>query len=75
MTRRDRSIGPWYFSESDVIHMLNFNMNLQWNESLSMGVFAQNLLNDRGYIDPFSIQNDAVRSRPRTVGIDFGVKF
>jgi iron complex outermembrane receptor protein len=66
---------PWFFSESDVIHMLNFNSRLQWNDNLSLGVFAQNLLNNRGLIDPFAIESTATRSRPRTLGVQFSVKF
>lgn len=74
-TYRNRSIGPWYLSESNVIRMLNFNTGIQWNENLSLGVFAQNLLNDRGYTSPIVIETDAARARPRTYGVDFGVKF
>jgi len=70
-----RSIGPWYYSKSDVIDMLNFNMNLRWSDSLSLGVFAQNLLNDRGFNTPQSVDDLATRSRPRTFGIGFNVAF
>ena len=42
-------MGPWLFSESDVINMLNFNSGLQWNEQLSLGLFVQNIINDRGF--------------------------
>ena len=66
---------PWYFSESDVINMLNLNMNLQWNDRLSLQLFAQNLLNDRGFVDAFSIEESAARSRPRTYGVGFSVSF
>jgi len=72
---RNRAIGPWFYGESDLIHMLNFNTSLQWNEQLSMGVFAQNLTNDRKLTDPTNIQGTATRPRPRTVGIQFSVKF
>ena len=74
-TFRNRSIGPWYYSESDIINMLNLNSELRMNGNLSLGLFAQNLLNDRGYTDPFSIERGAARSRPRTLGIRFGVTF
>jgi outer membrane receptor protein involved in Fe transport len=73
-TYRNRSSGPWVFYESDVINMLNFNLSLQWNDTLSLGLFAQNLLNDRGYID-VSSSDGSSRTRPRTVGIEFGVAF
>jgi outer membrane receptor protein involved in Fe transport len=55
--------------------MLNFNASLDWSEHFSLGVFAQNLLNDRGYLDPLSIEETAARARPRTYGIQFGATF
>jgi outer membrane receptor protein involved in Fe transport len=42
-----RNVGPWYGSSSDVINMLNFHASLNWSENLRLGIFAQNLLNDR----------------------------
>ena len=80
-TYRNLSLGPWYYGESDVLHMLNFNAKIQCNDNLSLGVFAQNLLNDRGLIQPYSTASTVTesdveaRSRPLTVGVDFGVKF
>lgn len=71
----NRSVGPWYFVESDVIHMLNAHAGLQWSDSLTLGVFAQNLLNDRHYTDSLSLDEAAARSRPRTYGIEFAVSF
>jgi iron complex outermembrane recepter protein len=70
-----RDAGYWYHSESNVIHLLNVNAGIQWNDNLSMGVFAQNLINDRGYTEPDIIEEAANRARPRTVGFNFGVKF
>jgi iron complex outermembrane receptor protein len=72
---RDRGTGPWYFDQSDIINMLNFNASLDWNESLRLGVFTQNLLNDRGFTSPINIEKSSERARPRTFGIQFGVKF
>jgi iron complex outermembrane recepter protein len=74
-TYRDRNIGPWFYSQSDTIHMLSFDASLKMNSNLSLGVFAQNLTNDRGYADPLSIQAMAARPRPRTYGVNFGVNF
>ena len=74
-TFRNRSLGYWYFSESDIAHMLNFNTSLYWNDNLRLGVFAQNLLNNRGYVSPDVIEADASRVRPRTIGVEFSVKF
>ncbi len=74
-TYRNRSTGPWFYSESDVINMLNFNLGLQWNKGLSVGLFGQNLLNDRGYLSAGSNAGLASRARPRTYGVEFGVKF
>jgi outer membrane receptor protein involved in Fe transport len=74
-TSRNRSVGPWYYGESDIIHLLNLNTSLMLNNNLRLGVFAQNLLNDQGFANPFSYFAAGVRPRPRTVGVDFGVTF
>jgi iron complex outermembrane receptor protein len=67
---------PWYFGESDIINQLGLNIGLQWSESLSLNVFADNLLNDRGHTSPFAVTDDiATRARPRTFGVQFGVDF
>lgn len=74
-TYRNRSIGPWYYSESGVIDMLNANVLLWWNDRLSLSVFAQNLLNERGFTAPNSIEEFAARTRPRTFGVGVGMTF
>lgn len=63
------------FGFAPVLHLLNLNTGVQWNESLRVSVYAQNLTNDRGYVDALAIQNLAARQRPRTVGISFAVEF
>ncbi len=75
MTYRNRSIGPWFFGESDIVSLLNFNLGLQWSANLSLNVFAQNLLNERGFITALHVEELASRPRPRTYGIGFGVSF
>lgn len=72
---RDRGTGTHFFSESDVINMLNLNLSLQVLDNLSLGVFGRNLLDDRGFIDPLSIIEGASRSRPRTIGVRMGMDF
>jgi len=80
-TFRDRNVAgptPWYFGESDVISMLNVNTGWHWSDNLTLGLFAQNLLNERGLISPYSpnTESDAeIRPRPRTFGVNFSVKF
>jgi len=74
-TYRNRTSGPWYNNQSDIIQMLNFNTSLYWNENLTLGVFAHNLLNDQGFTNPYSIIGNGVRSRPRTIGIQFSTSF
>ena len=74
-TYRNRSFGPWFYGETSIIKMLNFNMGLYWTRNLRLGVFAQNLLNDRSFTDPYFIEGLAPRSRPRTYGVEFGVAF
>jgi len=74
-TYRNRSNGSWYFDESNTISMLNANVGVQWNDNLSLGVFAQNLLNDRGFTSSLILEDGAARARPRTYGITFAVSF
>ncbi len=77
-TYRNRNIGgpsPWYYNESDLIDMLGFNLGVQWNSRLSLSLFGQNLLDERGFLDAFSMDRNAPRARPRTFGIGFGVTF
>lgn len=71
---RLRSIGPWYYGESSHLYLLGIRAGVAWNESLTLALFAQNLLNGRGYIDPFQIGGNGAREQPRTVGIEFQVK-
>jgi outer membrane receptor protein involved in Fe transport len=73
-TFRNRSIGDYYFGETHNINMLNFTVGLQWTDKLSLGLFAQNLLNDQNFTNPSYIEG-ANKSRPRTFGANFAVKF
>jgi iron complex outermembrane recepter protein len=66
---------PFYFDESDVVNMLNLNLGLQWNDNVSLSIFAQNLLDDRGFVSAGQIEENAARSRPRTYGVDFRMTF
>jgi outer membrane receptor protein involved in Fe transport len=77
-TFRNRSYGPWFFSESDTINMLNLNSTLQWNDNITWSLFARNLLNDRGLTSPGGENTETniiTRSRPRTYGVEVNVKF
>jgi iron complex outermembrane recepter protein len=60
---------------SDVIHMLNFNSGITWSDNLKFGIFAQNLLNDRGNLSPFAVEGNSSRSRPRTYGFEVDARF
>jgi outer membrane receptor protein involved in Fe transport len=72
---RNRQFGASYFSESDVIQMLNLHANVQWSDTLGFGVFAQNLLDDRGYVGPDIVEGFAARSRPRNYGVEVTMRF
>jgi iron complex outermembrane recepter protein len=71
---QNRTTGFVPLSESSVIRFLNFNSSIAVSEKISLGVFARNLLNDRGYLTAFWPAGDGIRPRPRTVGVDFKVK-
>lgn len=71
-TSRDRSIGDHYILKSDVISMLNVNVGWEWSR-WSFGIFARNLLDERGLVAPFA--SNAPRPRPRTIGLNIGFNF
>jgi len=60
-------------ANSAVMRFLNFNSDIDLNDNLSIGLFAQNLLNDRGYMDPFWLYGQGSKPQPRTFGVDFRV--
>jgi len=62
-------------AQSNVLRLLNFTGSIELSNSLRVGLFAHNLLNDRGYLSPFWIYGEASRSQPRTFGVDFRVDF
>ncbi len=72
---RLRNIGPHFVAKSDTINMLNFNATWDCSETVSLGFFGKNLLNDRGYLDAFRINGDGARARPRTFGVQANVRF
>lgn len=61
--------------DSDVIRFLNFKTGVQLNRNASLAFFAQNILNDRGYLDPNWNDGYANRPRPRTFGVEYAVSF
>lgn len=61
--------------QSDILHFLSFRADILWNDNLSLGLFAHNLLNDRGYESPLYYTDTSARPRPRTFGIEFDVRF
>jgi outer membrane receptor protein involved in Fe transport len=68
---RERNLGPWFYSTSDNLYILKLAIGVQWTDHLSMGFKANNVLNDRGLVDPLSISGNAGRERPVTIGFYF----
>lgn len=64
-----------YLGLSDVIRMLNMKVSVELNQNLRVGVFAENLLNNRGYMNPYNLETLSTRPRPRTIGLEFGMTF
>ena len=58
-------------AQSDILRFLNARVGIQWSDNLRLGVFAQNLLNDRGNASPEYVTGASVRPRPRTFGVEF----
>jgi iron complex outermembrane recepter protein len=70
-----RNLAPWFYGESDIIHMLSLTAGLQWSDSLAFRLTAQNLLNENGFLSPENdLERVAARPRPRTYGLGFTVK-
>ena len=63
-----------YSAESDVINMAN--VRVSWARgNLSAEVYAENLLNERGFVSGLWLENASPRPRPRTLGVKLGVDF
>ncbi len=71
---RNRTFGPDYRDTSDVIEMLNGRLGWE-RDNLSVELYGLNLLNDRGFTAPATIEKTAPRSQPRTLGLNFGIAF
>lgn len=61
--------------QSDVLRFLSARADIQWTDSVALGVFAHNLLNDRGNVTPLWWSGDSTRPRPRTVGVEIKANF
>lgn len=72
---RNRSSGDFYHNLSDTIERLDFNTSVYWSDSLTWRFFARNLLDDKGFTNPYSLIGNGVRSRPRTFGVEFSAEF
>ncbi len=70
-----RDIWPGFMGSSGVNNMLGGRLELQWNDNISIGLFGENLLNDRDLISPYAFTGFSARNRPRTVGVEFGFDF
>lgn len=71
---QDRTLGlP--LEESDIQRNLDFRAALHLSAELQFGAFARNVLNSRGNASPWALFNESIRPRPRTIGLDFQVRF
>ncbi len=71
---QDRTFGS-PVEQSDIQHFLDTRVAMYLNDNLQIGVFARNLLNDRGSESPWASFNESVRPRPRSLGFEFSVHF
>ncbi len=75
-SHRGETTSPLSIGPSGVIKLLNIKFGWQWNENLSFGLFAKNLLNEREYFaPPTTLIGAEARTRPRTIGIEIGAEF
>ncbi len=56
------------YGESGVIDMVNASFSVNLRDNLTFGIFADNLLNERDFLDPQYQVGIAGRPRPRTFG-------
>jgi len=73
-TFRSRSVAPTYFSQSDIISLLNARLGWE-NGAWTAELYVQNILDENGLDSPASIERLATRPWPRTVGLQLGVRF
>lgn len=71
---RNRSIGPWYYSESDYMYLLGVRAGINLANNVQLALFGENLVNDRGYTGADSAEAFAPRQQPRTFGVDFEIR-
>lgn len=72
---RNRSTGPWYYSQSDYMYLLGAEFGVHLTHSTDLDVFGRNLLNEHGYIDSDVIEGNSPQTRPRTVGVGIRMSF
>ncbi len=68
------AIGFVYHSTSDVIRMLNTRVGWE-GQTWSIELYALNLLDEDGFVNPFEISRGSPRPRPRTVGLNAAYRF
>lgn len=74
VTDRNIMLPAFVTMSSDEMSLLAARAGLEWNQ-WTFEVFGTNLLNEEGSVDPFEPWAQAVRLRPRTVGIEIGRQF
>ena len=60
--------------KSDAIGLLDGRLGLDW-KSASFELYGTNLTNENKWIDPYYAWGNANRTRPRTVGLQVGIRF
>ncbi len=71
---RNRSFSNNYVSSSDKTDMVNGRIGWE-DEMWELSLYGINLLNERGYINSLAVEEQGVRSRPRTLGLKVDMKF
>ncbi len=62
-------------SRSDDIDVMNVLINWDLNDNMSLGIFGQNLANERGNLTIWEEFRMNTRQKPRTFGFNFSVEF
>lgn len=65
----------WYIGKSSQLTILNLRGQIQLNDHVAVGVYANNILNDRGALNPLSPEMLVDYERPTTFGIDAHISY
>lgn len=65
----------WYIGKSSQLTVLDLRAQVQVNDHVAIGVYANNLLNDQGALNPLRPEMVVDYERPTTIGVDAHISY